>query len=172
MNKKTNTELPGYSVEAFAAAANCDFLRLDSDADCDAVVAEALTRTRASGPPLMVDVAIDYSYKTFFTKGAVTTNFWRLPWNVRFTTSPSNLEYNTRCNKGQRGRNPFPLLCRLTAAFIPAHDSLYSTHDREKGTQPLLSQRLQGESSYPSNFYRKIALIRCHRLQAETPIRL
>jgi acetolactate synthase-1/2/3 large subunit len=83
MNKKTDTELPGYSVEAFAAAANCDFLALTSDADCDAVVAEALKRTRAGGPPLMVDVAIDYSYKTFFTKGAVTTNFWRLPWNDR-----------------------------------------------------------------------------------------
>lgn len=83
MNKKTDTELPGYSVEAFAAAANCGFLRLDSDADCDAVVAEALQRTRAGGPPLMVDVAIDYAYKTFFTKGAVTTNFWRLPWNDR-----------------------------------------------------------------------------------------
>ncbi len=83
MNKKVNTDLPGYSVEAFATAANCDFLRLDSDADCDTVVAEALKRTRDGGPPIMIDVAIDYSYKTFFTKGAVTTNFWRLPWNDR-----------------------------------------------------------------------------------------
>ncbi len=53
------------------------------DAKSDAVVAEALKRTREGGPPIMIDVAIDYSYKTFFTKGAVTTNFWRLPWNDR-----------------------------------------------------------------------------------------
>jgi acetolactate synthase I/II/III large subunit len=32
---------------------------------------------------VIVDVAIDYSRKTYFTRGVVKTNFWRLPWNER-----------------------------------------------------------------------------------------
>lgn len=31
----------------------------------------------------MVDCAIDYSRKTYFTKGAVATNFWRLSFGER-----------------------------------------------------------------------------------------
>jgi acetolactate synthase-1/2/3 large subunit len=38
--------------------------------------------TRA-GRPTLVEVAIDYSRKTYFTKGVVKTNFWRLPWRDR-----------------------------------------------------------------------------------------
>ncbi len=36
-----------------------------------------------SGRPVMVEVAIDYGRKTFFTKGVVATNFLRLPWPER-----------------------------------------------------------------------------------------
>ena len=82
LNRDTCSVLPDYSVEAFAAFARCDFLRLATDADAESVLAEALKRTRA-GKPVMVDVAIDYSRKTYFTKGAVMTNFWRLPWGDR-----------------------------------------------------------------------------------------
>ena len=39
-------------------------------------------RARAVGP-VIVDVAIDYSRKTYFTQGVVTTNFWRMPWPER-----------------------------------------------------------------------------------------
>jgi acetolactate synthase-1/2/3 large subunit len=31
----------------------------------------------------MVEVAIDYSRRTFFTRGVVSTNFWRLPLGDR-----------------------------------------------------------------------------------------
>jgi acetolactate synthase-1/2/3 large subunit len=32
---------------------------------------------------VIVEVAIDYSRKTHFTRGVVKTNFWRLPWPER-----------------------------------------------------------------------------------------
>ena len=82
LNTKTCAVLPGYSVEAFAAAANCSFLALERDDDAGPVLQRALDMARA-GTPVMIDVAIDYSHKTFFTKGAVSTNFWRLPWDDR-----------------------------------------------------------------------------------------
>ena len=74
--------LPDYSVEALAKAAGCGFLALQTDDDLDRVLAEALERTRG-GTPMMVDVAIDYSRKTYFNRGIVLTNFLRLPWGER-----------------------------------------------------------------------------------------
>ncbi len=82
LNRDTCAVLPPYTVESFAAATNCAYLALDSDADAAGVLGRALETARG-GRPVMVDVAIDYSHKTFFTKGAVTTNFWRLPWGDR-----------------------------------------------------------------------------------------
>ncbi len=38
-------------------------------------------RVRARhGRPVLLEIAIDYSRKTYFTKGVVLTNLWRLPW--------------------------------------------------------------------------------------------
>jgi hypothetical protein len=42
-------------------------------------MAEALGTAR-DGRPVLVDVAIDYAHKTYFTEGVVRTTFWRLPW--------------------------------------------------------------------------------------------
>jgi acetolactate synthase-1/2/3 large subunit len=39
--------------------------------------------TVALGRPVLVDVAIDYSEKTFFTRGVVRTMLGRLPWPDR-----------------------------------------------------------------------------------------
>lgn len=36
-----------------------------------------------AGCPVVVDCAIDYSRKTFFTRGVVKTNLMRLPWVER-----------------------------------------------------------------------------------------
>ena len=49
------------------------------DADVDRALVARPSPSRASGRPVIVDVAIDYSRKTYFTRGVVTTNFWRLP---------------------------------------------------------------------------------------------
>jgi len=82
LNRAACSQLAPYSVEAFAAAAGCAYLAARSDAE----VREAMTRALATargGKPVMVEVAIDYSRKTWFTRGVVATNFWRLPWPER-----------------------------------------------------------------------------------------
>jgi acetolactate synthase-1/2/3 large subunit len=43
----------------------------------------AASATVAAGRPVLVDVAIDYSEKTYFTRGVVNTMLGRLPWNDR-----------------------------------------------------------------------------------------
>ena len=42
----------------------------------------------AEGRPVMVDAAVDYSMKTYFTRGVVKTMLGRLPWpdRLRFVT--------------------------------------------------------------------------------------
>jgi acetolactate synthase I/II/III large subunit len=55
---------------------------LRRNTDAEAVLKQALTLT-GSGLPVVVEVAIDYSQKTYFTRGVVRTNLGRLPWPVR-----------------------------------------------------------------------------------------
>ena len=52
------------------------------DGEIRAVVARAKECADA-GRPVLVDVAIDYSRKTWFTRGVVKTNLLRLPWADR-----------------------------------------------------------------------------------------
>jgi acetolactate synthase I/II/III large subunit len=82
LNRNTCSVLHPYSVEAFARATNSGYLLLADDASAKDVLAEALARARR-GEPVMVEVTIDYAQKTYFTKGVVTTNLWRLPWRDR-----------------------------------------------------------------------------------------
>ena len=82
LNRAACSEVAPYSVEAFAAATNCAFLAARRDAEVKEVLARAFAVAR-EGRPVMVDVTIDYSRKTFFTRGVVVTTFWRLPWSER-----------------------------------------------------------------------------------------
>jgi acetolactate synthase-1/2/3 large subunit len=82
LNRATNSRLAPYSVEAFAAATNCAYLAARRDPEVREALARALETARG-GAPVMVEVAIDYSSKTWFTRGVVATNFWRLPWSER-----------------------------------------------------------------------------------------
>ncbi len=82
LNRKTASEVPGYDLQALSAALGVEYLALPADAEIPAVLARAASVT-AAGKPVLVDVAIDYSEKTFFTRGVVKTNFLRLPWKDR-----------------------------------------------------------------------------------------
>ncbi len=82
LNRDTCSVLHPYSVEAFARATNCAYLALADNASAKDVLADALARARR-GEPVVVEVVIDYSQKSYFTKGVITTNFWRLPWGDR-----------------------------------------------------------------------------------------
>ncbi len=83
LNRKVASELPDFEVEGIARATGARFLALDSDDR----VEEILTRAEAyaaAGTPVLVDVDIDYSRKTFFTRGVVKSTLARLPWPDRF----------------------------------------------------------------------------------------
>jgi len=82
LNRKTCSVLPDYSTEALASAVGCRYFRLVRDHELGSVLPAALELTR-SGQPVVVDVVIDYSRKTYFTRGVVKTNFWRYPWGDR-----------------------------------------------------------------------------------------
>jgi acetolactate synthase-1/2/3 large subunit len=81
-NRVSASLLPGYDLEGFARATNSRYFRIVRDAELDAVVPSALEATR-SGTPAVVEVAIDYSESTYFTRGAVKNLFHRLPWGDR-----------------------------------------------------------------------------------------
>jgi acetolactate synthase-1/2/3 large subunit len=74
--------LPPYDVRSFAAAVGAGYVACGRDAVIESALTQAFALAR-TGTPVIVDVAIDYSRKTYFTKGIVTTNFWRMPWPER-----------------------------------------------------------------------------------------
>jgi acetolactate synthase I/II/III large subunit len=82
LNRKTASVLPDIDFEALARAVGVEFLRLGRDADIAGVLERAAAFT-AAGRPVLVDVAVDYSEKTFFTRGVVKTTLLRLPWRDR-----------------------------------------------------------------------------------------
>ncbi|MDO8836986.1 MAG: thiamine pyrophosphate-binding protein [Vicinamibacterales bacterium] len=76
--RASNSVLPPYSVEGLADAVTAAYLLCTKDAHVESVLTDALAISR-TGRPVFVEVAIDYAHKTYFTKGVVATNFWRLP---------------------------------------------------------------------------------------------
>jgi len=82
LNRKTASELADYDAGGIAAALGVEALSLEHDGDIAAVLRHAREIT-AAGRPVLVDVAIDYSRRTYFTAGVVKTNLLRLPWPDR-----------------------------------------------------------------------------------------
>lgn len=85
LGQKTCSELPDYDLAAICRGVGVEYLALHRNTDVEAVLKQALTVTD-SGLPVVVEVAIDYSQKTYFTRGVVRTNLGRLPWpdRIRF----------------------------------------------------------------------------------------
>jgi acetolactate synthase-1/2/3 large subunit len=82
MSRETCSILPPFEVEQLARVTHCGFFKVEHDGDLDRVLPRAFEAAR-KGEPVLLDVNIDYSKKTYFTKGIMTTNFWRLPWAER-----------------------------------------------------------------------------------------
>ena len=82
LNRAACSEVAGYSVRAFAAAANCDYAAAASDAELRPALAGAFEAAR-TGRPVMLEVAIDYARKSAFTRGVVATTLGRLPFPDR-----------------------------------------------------------------------------------------
>lgn len=96
-SRGTCTILPDYSTRAFANAVNSKYYYISSDAYVEKTIPQALAAT-SDGKPVVVEVAIDYSVKTFFTQGVLKTNFLRLPWSerVRMTMRASKRRLSKR----------------------------------------------------------------------------
>ena len=76
-NRKACTVLPEVRFRGIAEAVGAVYLRLASDADIESTIQRAQAEA-AQGRPVIVDVHIDYSKKTRFTKGIVKTNLDRM----------------------------------------------------------------------------------------------
>jgi len=85
LGRKSCSELPDYDLSALCRGVGVEHIPLARNADVEAVLKQARA-VNASGRPAVVEVAIDYSHPTYFTRGVVRTNFARLPWpdRIRF----------------------------------------------------------------------------------------
>jgi acetolactate synthase I/II/III large subunit len=83
-NKKTCTVLPNVKFEAIANASGCQYIRIENNDDIVDKITQALNYAK-DNMPVVLDVNIDYSKKTRFTKGIIATNLKRmkLPTKVR-----------------------------------------------------------------------------------------
>ena len=75
-NRKTCTVLHPVKIEGIADATGCEFISIESDADCEDGIKQALSFA-GQNKPVIVDVNIDYSKRTRFTKGIVKSNLER-----------------------------------------------------------------------------------------------
>ncbi|MFQ5690570.1 MAG: thiamine pyrophosphate-binding protein [Gemmatimonadota bacterium] len=81
-HRKVASRLPDYDLAALSAGLGVECRSLTRNEDIGSALEWAEGRLRA-GRPAVVDVAIDYSHKTYFTRGVVKTVFLRQPWRER-----------------------------------------------------------------------------------------
>jgi acetolactate synthase-1/2/3 large subunit len=81
-NRMVASALPDYDVGGIARATGIECLALPHDGELEPVLAR-MQAILAEGRPVMVDAAVDYSLKTWFTRGVVKTMLGRLPWKDR-----------------------------------------------------------------------------------------
>lgn len=84
-NRKTCSVLGGINIKGVADAVGAQYLRINSNEDTSAIIHQALQASEQD-IPVIVDVNIDYSKPTRFTKGVVSANLKRFPLKekVRF----------------------------------------------------------------------------------------
>ncbi|HYX69344.1 MAG TPA: thiamine pyrophosphate-binding protein [Terriglobales bacterium] len=82
LDRKTCSELATYDLAALCRGVGVECLALDSNVQVESVVRKAAAVAQ-SKRPVVVDVAIDYSEKTYFTRGVVKVMASRLPFADR-----------------------------------------------------------------------------------------
>ena len=80
--RKTASRVPDYDLAGLSRALGVEYRPLESDAQVGDALRWALS-VHSRGRPALVEVAIDYSRPTYFTRGVVRTNLGRLPWPDR-----------------------------------------------------------------------------------------
>jgi acetolactate synthase-1/2/3 large subunit len=82
MNRKVSSEVSPYDLKGLAQGVGAAYLAMPDDGHARRVLEEA-AELAAQDRPVLVEVAIDYSEKTFFTRGVIRTNLLRLPLRDR-----------------------------------------------------------------------------------------
>ena len=82
LSRKTASEVHDYDLCGLAVGFGVECLQLRTDGEISGVL-DRVASSLADGRPVLVDVAIDYSRKTYFTRGVVKTNLMRLAWKDR-----------------------------------------------------------------------------------------
>ncbi len=82
-NRKTCSVLHEVRIKGVADATGCEFISIEHDSDCEPGIGAALACGSANRP-VIVDVKIDYSKRTRFTKGIVKTNLERFTIGNKF----------------------------------------------------------------------------------------
>ncbi|MBI4063761.1 MAG: thiamine pyrophosphate-binding protein [Elusimicrobia bacterium] len=82
LNRDTCSVLHDYDLKAFAQTVGAAYFDMPNDTFIEGVIKEAVGVV-GNKKPVIVNVNIDYSQKTFFTKGVVKTNLLRLSWPDR-----------------------------------------------------------------------------------------
>jgi acetolactate synthase-1/2/3 large subunit len=78
MNRKVASEVHEYDLRGLAEGLGVEYLAMPADDRVEEILTEAERITR-DGRPVLVEVAIDYARKTYFTRGVVKANLHRLP---------------------------------------------------------------------------------------------
>ncbi|HEU4388824.1 MAG TPA: thiamine pyrophosphate-dependent enzyme, partial [Blastocatellia bacterium] len=85
LNRKTCTVIGDIRIDGVARATGAEYLRIETDHQVRELLSQALKISR-EGLPVIVDVNIDYSRRTEFTRGVVKVNLGRftLSQKLRF----------------------------------------------------------------------------------------
>ena len=78
---RSASDLPDFDLSALCRGLHVRHVKITDDRDVRDGVAEACGALRDG--PVVIEVLIDNTQRTFFTRGVVRTNFGRLPWGDR-----------------------------------------------------------------------------------------
>ncbi|MFQ5741269.1 MAG: thiamine pyrophosphate-binding protein [Acidobacteriota bacterium] len=82
LNRKTCTVMGRIELQGIAQATGAAYLAMGNDGEIEPVLDQALAAAQTD-QPVIVDVKIDYSRKTRFTRGVVKTNLGRFSWKEK-----------------------------------------------------------------------------------------
>jgi acetolactate synthase-1/2/3 large subunit len=82
LGRKACSKLPDFDLKAICRGVGAEYLAMNRNEEVEAVLRQALSVT-GSGRPVVVELAVDYSQKTYFTRGVLRVNLRRLPWPDR-----------------------------------------------------------------------------------------
>lgn len=77
LNRTTLTELHSMDFKAYSQSLGLEYFHIDQDAQIQEILGDVRTHL-GNKVPTLTEVNIDYSRETFFTQGALKTNFDRL----------------------------------------------------------------------------------------------